>query len=140
MKSGKLGVNRIKWMDDCWADELTWGAEVVVCKPRERLAEENDRAGRAGREWAQGLIDDGTPAHRAIENCANEMDAPSGNTNRLAGGIDTKHVIGVAGRGSLHEEISRPVARQRSAVRCGNQCKTSQPNERPSLPRDRSIP
>ena len=47
----------------------------VVLKPRQRLAEEHNCAGRTSREWPQGLIDDGTPTHVAVEARADDVNA-----------------------------------------------------------------
>jgi hypothetical protein len=44
-------------------------------EPGEGAAEQDGDAGRAGRERAHGLIDDGPPLHPAIEGGADEVEA-----------------------------------------------------------------
>ena len=83
------------------ASTLTLAGVRLVLEPGERLAEQDGRAGRAGGERAQGLVDDGPPLDPAIEGRADQVDATPGDPDRLAVGIDAEGVVGIAAGPSL---------------------------------------
>ncbi len=97
------------WMWEVWQIRQRHAARVggpVVLKPGQRFSNEDNGAWHAGGEGPQGLIDDGTPTHLAVEGRANQMNAASGDANGLTGGIDAKDVVRVAGGTSLRDKIS----------------------------------